>query len=384
MHTITPRRRTVGVALLAGVVVALLPLPASAQRVQSNVVLVRPDDVVDEDLYAAGNTIVISGVVKGDLVAFALDSIRIDGVVEGDVVALSTSVEITGRVGGAVRVGGGSVVVEGDVGDDLVVVALTAQTGSASTVGRDVLAWGRTVELLGSVGRDIEGTHTRTRIAGSVAGDIGITTSALALLPGLQVDGDVRYVADDGAVVSDAASIDGNLIRAEALAANLRVRGVRLLVQILGALGALGLGIGLLWAAPERSLAAGEALRRRPVASLAWGVGVVSVPLALLIVAAAIVSLTSLSSSGPLVLVLVPVALALGSVVMLGMLTTPVPVALVTGSRLRPDWSPYARFVLGFPVLIVAWLLPWVGVFIVLALAVAGLGSWLVAVETPD
>jgi hypothetical protein len=380
----TRKRRVASFLLLTGILIGLMPLPALAQRVQSNVVLVRADDVVEEDLYAAGNTIVVSGVVRGDLIAVAFDSIRIDGVVEGDVFAISTRIEVTGRIDGSLRTAGGTVVVDGTIGDDLFVGALSAQATSGSSVGRDVLVWGRAVELLGSVGRRIEGTQSRTRIGGNVGSGIDVTTSSLTLLPGLRVEGDVRYIADDAAVVADTATIDGTFVRAEALPPNLRVRGVRLLAQIVGALGALGLGIGILWSAPGRSLGAAFALDRRPFGSLMWGIGLVSVPAALVIVTLGIVSLTPLSSSGPLVLVLLPVAVAVASVVLLGLLAAPVPVGLAIGTRLRPEWSSYARFVVGFPALVIAWLLPWIGGFLALLLALAGLGSWLVADDPGD
>ncbi|MEX2280273.1 MAG: hypothetical protein WEA76_09310 [Acidimicrobiia bacterium] len=379
-HNTTTRRRMASVALLAGVFVSLLPVPAFAQRVQSNVVLVRADDVITEDLYAAGNTIVVSGVIEGDLVAVAFDSIRIDGVVEGDVIAISNRVEITGRVEGSVRVVAASVLVEGDVGDDVFVGALTIATSVSSSVGRDILVWGRTAELAGEVSRDVEGTVRRWRIGGTIGGDIDVTAGELTLLPGLVVDGDVRYTADAEASAAETVSIDGTFSRAEALAPNLRVRGIRLLLQVVGVIAGLGIGLGILWAAPARSLAAAGALARRPLQSLSWGVGLASVPVALVIVTIGIVSVTSLSSSGPLVLVLLPVALAIGAVVVVvGLLTAPVPVALVVGSRVRPEWSSYARYVLGFPVIVVAWLLPWVGGPLALLLALAGLGAWLVA-----
>ena len=364
--------------MAVGALVSALPLPALAQRVQSNVVLIRADDVITEDLYAAGNTIVVSGVIEGDLVAVAFDSIRIDGVVGGDVIALSSRVEITGRVDGAVRVAAVSTVVDGDIGDDLFVGGFSVETAATSTVGRDVLAWARSAELLGEVGRDIEGTQRTTRIGGRVGGDVDVATSGLTLLPGLRVSGDVRYTAGHPATVAQTVEIDGTFVRAEELRANLRVRGVQLLAQFVAVLAGLGIGLGLLWAVPTRSIAAADALSRRPLVALAWGVGVASVPIALMIVTVALVSVTSLSSSGPVVLVLFPVAIAIGAVVLIGLLTAPVPVSLAVGSRLRPGWSSYARYVLGFPIVVIAWLLPWVGGIVLFVLGLAGLGAWLV------
>ncbi|MFP5332397.1 MAG: hypothetical protein ACLGHX_08585 [Acidimicrobiia bacterium] len=378
------RTRVFALLLTTAITVLALPLPAVAQRVQSSVVLVREDDVIREDLYAAGNTIVVSGVIEGDLVAVAFDSIRIDGVVEGDVIAISTRVEVSGRVDGSVRVGAGSVSIDGLIGEDLFVGAGSIQAGAGSDVGRDVLVWARTFELGGKVGRNVEGTQTTARVAGSVSGDVEVTTSNLTLLPGVIVGGDVRYVSDRDAAIAETATVLGAVTRVQALPPNLRVRAVRLLVLFISALAALGIGLGILWAAPGRSMAAASALVRSPVRSLAWGGGVASVPVALVIVAFGLVAATSLSAAGPVVLVLVPVAMGVASVIFLGLLTTPVPLSLAVGSRIRPAWSTYAQFVVGFPLLVVVWLLPWVGGALLALGAVAGLGSWLVADDSAD
>src|SRR5690606_28793614 len=128
--------------------------------------------------------------------------IVINGVVEGDVVAFSNRVEITGRVGGSVRVAATSVVVEGEVENDLFAGAFTVQAAAGSSIGRDALVWSRTAELLGDIERDFEGTQSRTRLAGTVGGNVDITTAGLTLLPGLDVPGDLRYIADDEATVA--------------------------------------------------------------------------------------------------------------------------------------------------------------------------------------
>ena len=378
------RRRAVCLLVIAGALTVTFPIPAVAQRVQSSVVLVRADDVIAEDLYAAGNTIAVSGLIEGDLVAVAFDAIRIDGTVRGDVVAVANRVEITGTVEGSVRAAGREVVVDGEVGDDLFVGALTLRTGSTSAVSRDVLVWARTVELLGEVGRNVEGTQRRTSIGGRVERTVDVTTGVLTLLPGLRVGGDVRYTADRDATVAATATVEGTFVRAEALPPNLRVRGIALLARVMTVLGGLALGLGILWAVPARSLAASRALSRRPLLALSWGVGVASVPLALVIVTVGIVSLTSLSSSGPLVLVLVPLALGLAAMVGLALLTAPVPVALAVGGRLGAEWTSYARFVAGFAVLVLLWLVPWVGTIVIAVAALAGLGSWLVVEDEPS
>lgn len=370
-------RRIARLLLAAGALVVAVPLPAAAQRVQSNVVLVREDDVITEDLYAAGNSVLVAGTVEGDLVAAAFDLVRIEGVVEGDVLVVADRVEITGDVRGALRVIARTAVIEGRVGDDVLAGAWQVATDAGSSVGRDLVVFARRAETLGAVGRNLEGTQHAARIGGRIAGDVEITAREVSLLPGLRVEGDLAYTSDSAATVAADAEVGGTLVRAETLPPNIRVRAVRLLATLLVTAGALGLGLGILWASPDRSIAAATVLRRSPLSSLAWGIGVVSVPVALVIVAAGVVAVTSLSSSGPVLLVLIPVAGALGALVGFGLLAAPVPAALVIGGRLRDRWSTYARFVVGFAVLALVRLLPWVGGLLLLIVLVAGLGAWL-------
>ena len=75
-----------------------------AERAAANTVLVREGDVVNEDLYAGGNRVLIEGTVRGDLVVAAFQELKISGAVEGDVVGYSPLVSIDGSVGGSLRV----------------------------------------------------------------------------------------------------------------------------------------------------------------------------------------------------------------------------------------------------------------------------------------
>lgn len=372
-------RRASAVAL--AVLVLFVGLPAAAQRVQSNVVLIEADDVVDEDLYAAGNSIRVSGVIEGDLVASAFEDIRIEGTVEGDLIALANRVEVTGRVEGAVRVVARELVIDGVVVDDVFSAGWDVSTGQRSEIGRDAVVFARSVEMLGEIGRNLEGTHSSTRVGGSVGGDIDVTTSEISLLPGLSVVGDVVLITDGTIDRAETAEIGGALFDREVLDPNVRIRGIKLMIRFLGLVSAALLGLAIIWSTPDRSLRAARSLRERTLQSAGWGIGVLSIPLAAAIVIFGIVAGTSLVSTGPLLLILVPLFLATTSLVAVGLLAAPVPIALTIGGRLRPDWSSYGAYLSGFFVLLLVAVVPWVGATLVGLSAVVGLGSWLVAAD---
>ena len=121
MRSRSRRRLLVAVARL---LVLSIPIAAAARLTQSDLVLVRADDVVTEDLYAAGNRITIEGRIEGDLIAAAFEEVVISGEVTGDVTVVAGRVTITGTVGGSVRVAAGRVEVGGSIAEDLAVVLM--------------------------------------------------------------------------------------------------------------------------------------------------------------------------------------------------------------------------------------------------------------------
>jgi hypothetical protein len=94
-----------------------------------------------------------------------------------------------------------------------------------------------------------------------------------------------------------------------------------------------------------------------------------------------IVSVSPRSTGVPLLGVLVPVVGSLVSVIGLAALASPVPVGTVVGAAVVHGRSIYATFLVGFVVLVVAALLPWVGGLVTAAVVVAGLGGWVLSGE---
>src|SRR5687768_4284776 len=83
-------------ALLLALVGLFAAAPARAADTRGgDQVVIGRDEVIDDDLYVAANTVTIDGTVKGDLVAFA-SQITINGTVMGDVLAAGQGVIING------------------------------------------------------------------------------------------------------------------------------------------------------------------------------------------------------------------------------------------------------------------------------------------------
>jgi cytoskeletal protein CcmA (bactofilin family) len=353
-------------------------LPASAERTQSSFVLIEEDDIVPEDLYAAGDMIVIRGLIEGDLIAVAYTEIRIEGEVRGSVVAAASKVVVDGAVGGSVRAAALTVEINGGVGGDVFVGGLDVIVGSESEVGRDALLWANDVAVAGRIGRNIEGQFRSGTIAARVEGDVDITVSRLTVGPSALIVGDLVYVGDERAVISDDAEVGGSLIAESELAPYIRIRALFLLVRVLVVIAMVALGLGLIWSIPERSARAARGVFERPLLALAWGAGLASIPIAMTLIVGLFVALSPRATGLPLLLVFSPIVIAAFAALFVGVLAAPVPIGAAIGKRIGPARSVYAWFIIGATALVLLSLVPFVGTFVLVVGSLIGLGGWFV------
>jgi cytoskeletal protein CcmA (bactofilin family) len=371
MHSRFRRRLlTVAVGLLL-----LTPIAASARLTQSDLVLVRADDVVTEDLYAAGNRITIEGRIEGDLIAAAFEEVLISGEVTGDVTVVAGRVTVTGTVGGSVRVAAGLVQVGGAIAEDLAVASWETVVDPTGTIGRDLINWGRIGQVAGMVNRDLTGRFSRLALDGEVGGAVDINVGTLAVGPGAEVDGDIAYRSTKEAEVNSSA-IGGSVIQRTPLPPNIQVRALQLLTVLLVMfiLTAAGLLSASAW--PEQfestMAAAGRGWRT-------WlsGLGVLVSPLLAAGVLGFILGVAPSAAAVPLVIVLLPVVLGLGGLVLMASLFGVIPAAGAVGRVItRRRASPPAAVLVGMFLVGIVVLIPflrWVSAAIIVPLGVGAL-----------
>lgn len=370
------------IALVAVGSLVWLALPAQAERTQSDLVIVRPDDVIGEDLYAAGNAIRIEGRIEGDLYAVAFNDVTITGVVTGDVVAVAGRVEVSGQVGGSLRTLAPEVVVDGSVADDVLAAAWRTRVGRGGDVGRDLLNWSVRAAMEGAVGRNLEGQMRSMDLVGEIGGAVQVVVDRLVVAGTARVGGDLVYESGREAEIGSA-EIEGNVIRRTALPPNVRLRGLRLLTYVLAFFSVTALGLLVSWAWParvEEAVGAGREL----VASWVTGLAVMVAPLLAGGVVALLVGLSPPEAGVPLALVLAPVVLGLvGVTFILGLLGI-IPVSGLVGRRLLKKRSVAAAFLVGWVILAILLALPIVGWLVWVAAVPLGIGAWLRHRKLPE
>lgn len=363
--------------------VAVSPLPAmAAERSVSDVVLVDAGAVITDDLYAAGNRVVVQGRVSGDLIVFAYEDVTITGTVTGDVIGVAGSVVVTGTVGESVRVVSPRVEVAGEIGRDVVAVAW--DTTLNGDLGGDAVIWGWRARTLGSIEGDLEGQTRSFDLGGAIAGNVDITVSDLAVRPGTVVGQDLGYRSRQPVTGTEHARVEGTVVHRRPLAPNVRVRALILMAKVVAALVAAIVGLLLMWAVPAASERAARAVAGGWWRAWLRGVMVWISPLVVGGLAVAVLALSPAQAAVPLMGVVLPLLLGVSGVVMALTLAAPAAVFPRLGGWGHPERGPVGAFLYGALVAGVAWMVPWLAWLVVLVVVPVGVGGWTASLASSE
>lgn len=297
-----------GIVLLA----TFLAVPAvlAFEGREGDVVVIKADEVIEDDLYVGANEFTLEGTVRGDLIVGG-NIITINGTVEGDLWAAGQAITINGTVGDDARIAGYALTVSGDVADDLIAAGFSLETESESAIGGDLLYGGYQALLTGDVTGNIHIGGAAVKIAGEIGGDANVdvggveagqemptgfpffppTMPNMPPVPsvplGLTVDdsasigGDLNYTANaevaipSGAVAGDvnftlyvpeaAVTVEARAPSPAAIVGRWFVKQLRQLITLL-LVGAL-----MMWLVPNWTRKMSNTVRTKPLPSLGWG-----------------------------------------------------------------------------------------------------------------
>ena len=408
----------IGLTLLA---VLIVVSPVWAVESQSgDQVIIGPDEVVDDDLYATANQVVVEGTIRGDLVAFG-QSVTVDGTVEGDLIAAGQSVEIGGEVDDDARVAGQALLLsEGaSVGDDLIAAAYSLHNEPESNVGGTLWYVGYQALLAGTVGEDLAGAANALTLGGEIGGGADVDVdgeeggatppafvpvpqapiptveSGLTLTDSALIGGNLTYQSSIEAQIDPGAKVEGDVVREERpLEEEEEATSSPVTETVLDALRSLValVLVGLLLArlAPGWIRHRAHTVLDRPLASLGWGLlGLVAfliLGMAILLVTTLLAIVLGLLTLGGLVaLIIILGLLAEGALVLAFWVSTgylaQIVVSFLAGVMLVEAVSPgrgrrrILPLVVGVILYVLLKAIPVLGPLVGLAVMLLGLGA---------
>lgn len=203
--------------LMVGLVIAFVSIGgvavahAAPQNIRSGMsVTVASGQTLDKSLYASGRSIDIAGTVNGDVYC-AGQTVDIAGTVNGDVLCVAQAIHISGTVNGSVRAAAQSLTVSGTVTRTATIAGQTVSIDSGGKVGSDVTVAAQDFTLDGTAGRDLMAAGQNTTVEGTVGRDIQAATATLSLGSASTVGGDITYTSEQALSRADGARVAGRI-----------------------------------------------------------------------------------------------------------------------------------------------------------------------------
>ncbi|MFH1485844.1 MAG: hypothetical protein ABIH46_07215 [Chloroflexota bacterium] len=366
--------------LLAVSSLALAPAVWAMDPRGGNIVVVGKDEVIDDDVYLAGQNLRVDGKVNGDVVA-AGSNIEINGTVTGSVMAAGGTISVRGEVGHSARIAGGSLVVEGKIKRDLLAAGGSLELRQGAEVGQDLAFGVGTANLAGQITRTLSGGAGQAVISGTVGGNARIETDNLTISDGARIEGNLEYEGAAEGAIAPGAIIGGQTIytvRKESPEASQGWQAGDIVRKVVTLLMLFVAGLFIVLVFPQHSREVAEAVQQRTWLTLGWGALVLLVtPFALGVVLITVVG--------------IPLAIVGFALYILGLYLSQVFIGLFLGRAIWkalswPDtrWWALLQLLTGLIILAVLANLPWVGFLVGLAIAVFGLGAmWLSLIWRP-
>ncbi|MFP6816149.1 MAG: polymer-forming cytoskeletal protein [Pseudomonadales bacterium] len=365
-------RATLGVCLLMvmiGTMVGPAPVSALEVRRDAEVVTIARSETIDDTVLVAAETVLIEGVITGDLVAVGR-RIDISGSVEGNVLTFAESVTVSGKVGGFALGAASSYDLRGaTVGGDLWVAREMVGIDSNTRVERNVTIAAQSTSVEGYVAKDLYAFAETVELSGDVGEDLEAFASRVRLLGEAHVGGNVRFRSGNEDRLHRAATVrvDGEvefLDMPEGFETRNRYATIEFyLWQVARLIAALLAGVALLWFVPgyrSMSIGAGAGVDAFKTAGVGFLI-MVSVPIMAVLVAFTLVGLP---------LSIIAIAAWLLSLYLAKIVVG----ALVSRMLLSQRGNFLWTLLVGLTIVIVAVNLPFIGSIINLVLTIVGLG----------
>lgn len=357
----------------------VIATPALAQNTQTaRDIVLASDQIVNDDYFAAGDTVRISGTVNGDAYV-AGGTVIIDGIINGDLLAAGGTITISGGVAEDVRVAGGNIVIEGEIEDDVTVAGGNINLTSSASIAGSLVSAGGNLSVAAPIGGNLRAGVGNLTLSNNIEGNIEVATGMLQLTPDAQVGGDLTYWSDREADIPREASIAGIINRNEPPAQVDRedfeapIAGIITVSKLFSVLVTLIVGLILIYLFPNYTQTSTEFLKNNLAKSIGYGIlAAIFLPIFGVVLLVTVIGIPL----GIIILVLY------GITIYLAKLITIYAIGDYADNRWGRELNNYYTFLLGSAIYAVIILIPVIGSLFWLLAMLAGLGAKLFVLKS--
>ncbi len=351
--------------VLGTLLLAIIPLLAwvGVAKAQHFASTIPEDQTVYSTVYATGKEINIKGTIYGDVFC-AGQKVVVDATVYGDVICAGIDVTVSGKVEGDVRIAGQLVAMGGETGKNATVAALNFSLDADAKVGQDLTANGENLTIKGAVGRDLVTTGNSMILNGKTGRNVRAASASVQLKNEARVGGDLYYTSTRDAQIDQGAQITG---KTNHVVEHKSGRGFNLMLYLFAVVSLTLIGTILAFLFPRFMRRTSDQISANVPKAMITGL------LGSILALVACIGLLVTLAGAPLALVVL-VALLVGAI-----LSGPITAYYVGSLVLRKakNTSPVLLALVGGPLLVTLYHLPFLGVFFMLLAFWLGFGSLL-------
>lgn len=176
----------------------------------SPVVTLPYTSTVENDYFAAGKSVTVSGTIGGDAYV-AGGTVTIDGTIDGDLLVAGGTVSISGTVGQNIRVAGGTVTISGRVGRNISIAAGSVSIEKTARIGGNIVGVFGNLAHMGQTAGDMTVAGGDAVINGAVGANVVARVGSLTISEKATVVGNLKYESPSKAEISSLAQINGTI-----------------------------------------------------------------------------------------------------------------------------------------------------------------------------
>lgn len=193
--------------LLLSVFVFTAPVFAQTASRGNNVVLSRGSSV-NENYFASGNSVTLSGTVNGDAY-LAGGNILVDGTVNGNLLVAGGQVNVTGTVNGNVRAIGGQVNISGQVQGNASAAGGNVNVDKSAVIKGSVVAAAGQLSVMAPVPGSVTAAADTVTLGNSIGGNVLAATGRLTLTSTASIAGNLNYTSQEKAQMQPGSRVAG-------------------------------------------------------------------------------------------------------------------------------------------------------------------------------
>jgi cytoskeletal protein CcmA (bactofilin family) len=271
-------------ALSTALVLGLLTTTVIAQQVGESVTVDQPQS---SDQYLAGRSVQVTAQIDGDLV-IAGQALVIDAQIGGDVIAAGQTIDLRDSVSDDLRAVGQNLSLDAQIMGHVVAAGQDIVLSSDASVGDWAWFAGRSVIVEGQVGEDLKVAGQSVMVSGEVGGDAVLAAEEIQIGPDAIIRGDLIWDSETEPEIAASAIIEGEIIQEDFAE---QFEGIGPFRDSDGVAGAIFSAIALVAAVftvfllfPSFSGSVASRIRSTPLRTLALGIGVIAgIPLVILL-----------------------------------------------------------------------------------------------------